>query len=71
MKVNNIVVRNIMLKRGMNVKAFAEKAGMTPSVISNIINHSKERQYKTIVSLAQALNVDPQCIILDDTAHLA
>ena len=64
MKLNSSAVKKAMLERGLNVKELAEKSNLAKATISKIINNTSERQYKTIGSIAMALNVDVDSLII-------
>ena len=64
MKLNSSAVKKAMLEKGLNVKELAEKSNLAKATISKIINNTSERQYKTIGSIAMALNVDVDSLII-------
>lgn len=44
--------------RGLSLRALAERASLSPALLSEIENGKKEGSIKTLVSLARALDVD-------------
>ena len=66
MKLDTKKVQLIMMKKLMNKCKLAKKAGLSNCAIYQILNHSKNPNYKTIGKIAAALGVEPSEIVKEE-----
>ena len=66
LKINRAKLRELMLKRGLNVSGLAKAVGMSVTTISELLRQDRGCFFPTVTKLAEAFDVEPTTLIIEE-----